>query len=34
MLMPDQELAANLLAQARVFVGQVKAQLAKLGYEV
>ena len=34
MLMPDQELAANLLAQARVFVDEIKAQLAKVGFEL
>ena len=34
MLMPDQELATNLLAQARVFVDEIKAQLAIAGFEL
>lgn len=33
MLMPDQELAADLLVQARMFVDEIKAQLAKVGFE-
>ncbi len=34
MLMPDQELATNLLAQARVFVDEIKAQLAIAEFEL
>ncbi|MCW6038783.1 hypothetical protein K4A83_21285 [Spirulina subsalsa FACHB-351] len=34
MLIPDQELAANLLAQARVFFGEIKMQLAKVGFDL
>jgi uncharacterized protein (UPF0332 family) len=33
MLMPDRELATNLLIQARVFVDEIKAQLAIAGFE-
>ncbi|MEM9451270.1 MAG: HEPN domain-containing protein [Cyanobacteria bacterium P01_E01_bin.6] len=34
MLMPDQELAAGLLGQAKMFIHEIKAQLAKVGFEL
>ncbi|MGK7889763.1 MAG: HEPN domain-containing protein [Leptolyngbyaceae cyanobacterium] len=34
MLMPDQELAAHLFAQAQIFVKEIKSQLAKVGFEL
>jgi len=34
MLMPDQELAADLLGQAQVFINEIKTQLAKVGFEL
>ena len=34
LLEPDQELAAELFAKAQVFVSEIKAQLAKTGFEL